>query len=117
MVCGGNNAVGVHLFALFVWRHACRVGRSPAWPTLLAHTYLHTFPPPQSMCYSNPELLDALLSHLADQMAAYIKYQIESGAQCVQVRGEGRARGAGLQVLPGPSPVPLSSSVHNQPPS
>ena len=39
----------------------------------------------QSMCYSNPELLDALLSHLADQMAAYVKYQIESGAQCVQV--------------------------------
>ena len=42
------------------------------------------------MCYSNPELLDALLTHLADQMAAYVKYQIESGAQCIQVRGSGR---------------------------
>ena len=60
------------------------------------------------MCYSNPELLDALLSHLADQMASYIKYQIESGAQCVQVRGDHRGResgegilrqGAGLQFL------------------
>lgn len=39
----------------------------------------------KSMCFSSPELLDALLSHLADQMAAYIKYQIESGAQCVQI--------------------------------
>ena len=38
------------------------------------------------MCYSNPELLDALLTHLSDQMAAYVKYQIESGAQCVQVQ-------------------------------
>jgi uroporphyrinogen-III decarboxylase len=37
------------------------------------------------MCYSAPELLDALLTHLADQMAAYICYQIESGAQCMQV--------------------------------
>jgi uroporphyrinogen decarboxylase len=39
----------------------------------------------KSMCYSAPELLDALLSHLSEQMAAYIKYQIESGAQCVQI--------------------------------
>ncbi len=38
------------------------------------------------MCYSDPALLDALLSHLADQMATYIKYQIDSGAHCVQVR-------------------------------
>eukprot|EP00955_Chlamydomonas_euryale_P102670 365436-Chlamydomonas_euryale.AAC.10 len=37
------------------------------------------------MCHSAPELLDALLSHLADQMAEYIKYQIDSGAQCVQI--------------------------------
>jgi uroporphyrinogen-III decarboxylase len=37
------------------------------------------------MCYSDPALLDGLLSHLADQMAAYIKYQIESGAHAVQV--------------------------------
>ena len=47
------------------------------------------------MCYSNPELLDALLSHLADQMASYIKYQIESGAQCVQVREDHRGRESG----------------------
>jgi len=39
----------------------------------------------KTMCYSAPELLDALLSHLADQMATYIKYQIDSGAQCVQI--------------------------------
>ncbi len=37
------------------------------------------------MCYSAPDVLDALLSHLTDQMATYIKYQIDSGAQCVQV--------------------------------
>lgn len=39
----------------------------------------------KSMCFSSPELLDALLSLLADQMASYIKYQIDSGAQCVQI--------------------------------
>lgn len=39
----------------------------------------------KSMAYSNPELLHALLSHLADAMADYIKYQIDSGAQCVQI--------------------------------
>ena len=65
--------------------------------TVPAHTSLHTSPPThtQSMCYSNPELLDALLSHLADQMASYIKYQIESGAQCVQVREDHRGRESG----------------------
>jgi len=39
----------------------------------------------KSMAYSNPELLHALLSHLADAMSDYIKYQIDSGAQCVQI--------------------------------
>lgn len=39
----------------------------------------------KTMCYSDPALLDALLSHLADQMATYIKYQIDSGAHCVQI--------------------------------
>lgn len=39
----------------------------------------------KSMCYSAPQLLDALLSHLADQMATYIKYQMDSGAQYVQI--------------------------------
>lgn len=39
----------------------------------------------KTMCYSAPDVLDALLSKLADAMAAYIKYQIQSGAQCVQI--------------------------------
>lgn len=39
----------------------------------------------KSMAYSNPELLHALLSQLADAMSDYIKYQIDSGAQCVQI--------------------------------
>jgi uroporphyrinogen decarboxylase len=39
----------------------------------------------KSMAYSNPELLHSLLSHLADAMSDYIKYQIDSGAQCVQI--------------------------------
>lgn len=39
----------------------------------------------KSMCYSAPDVLDALLSRLADEMAAYICYQIESGAQCMQI--------------------------------
>lgn len=39
----------------------------------------------KTMCFSAPEVLDALLSKLADAMAAYIKYQIQAGAQCVQI--------------------------------
>uniref|UniRef100_A0A383V4C4 Uroporphyrinogen decarboxylase n=1 Tax=Tetradesmus obliquus TaxID=3088 RepID=A0A383V4C4_TETOB len=39
----------------------------------------------KSMAYSEPALLDALLSHLADAMADYIRFQIDSGAQCVQI--------------------------------
>lgn len=39
----------------------------------------------KSMAYSQPAVLDALLSHLADQMATYIKFQIDSGAQYVQI--------------------------------
>lgn len=31
------------------------------------------------------QVLDALLSKLADAMAEYIKYQIRAGAQCVQI--------------------------------
>lgn len=43
------------------------------------------------MCYSAPDVLDALLSHLADQMATYIKYQIDSGGClcCVGFLGGG----------------------------
>lgn len=39
----------------------------------------------KSMCYSNPQLLDSLLSHLTEQMITYVRYQIDSGAQCVQI--------------------------------
>ncbi|KAG2499687.1 hypothetical protein HYH03_002622 [Edaphochlamys debaryana] len=39
----------------------------------------------KTMCFSAPEVLDALLSKLADAMAQYVKYQIKSGAQCVQI--------------------------------
>lgn len=39
----------------------------------------------KSMTFSAPDLLDALLSQLADGMAEYIRYQIDSGAQCVQI--------------------------------
>jgi uroporphyrinogen-III decarboxylase len=37
------------------------------------------------MAYTDPALLDSLLSHLADAMADYIRYQIDSGAQAVQI--------------------------------
>jgi uroporphyrinogen decarboxylase len=37
------------------------------------------------MAYSDPALLDALLSQLADAMSDYIRFQIDSGAQCVQI--------------------------------
>jgi len=40
------------------------------------------------MCYSAPDVLHALLSHLAEQTATYVKFQIDSGAQCMQVRNE-----------------------------
>ncbi|GLC41449.1 Uroporphyrinogen decarboxylase 2, chloroplastic [Pleodorina starrii] len=39
----------------------------------------------KTMCFTAPEVLDALLTKLADAMAAYIKYQIRAGAQCVQI--------------------------------
>jgi uroporphyrinogen decarboxylase len=39
----------------------------------------------QTLSCSDPALLDALLSHLADAMSEYIMYQINSGAQCVQI--------------------------------
>lgn len=32
-----------------------------------------------------PDILAALLSHLADQIATYCCYQIESGAHCIQL--------------------------------
>lgn len=39
----------------------------------------------KTMMQSNPEVLSALLSHLAEQIATYSCYQIESGAQCIQL--------------------------------
>jgi uroporphyrinogen decarboxylase len=39
----------------------------------------------KSMAHSDPELLDGLLSRLSDAMADYMCYQIEAGAQAVQV--------------------------------
>lgn len=39
----------------------------------------------KTMTVTAPELLDALLSHLADQIAEYAKYQAQSGADCVMM--------------------------------
>jgi uroporphyrinogen decarboxylase len=39
----------------------------------------------KSMIFSQPELLDGILSHLADQIAEYAKYQAASGADCVMM--------------------------------
>eukprot|EP01025_Chloroclados_australasicus_P059044 TRINITY_DN7454_c0_g1_i3.p1 TRINITY_DN7454_c0_g1~~TRINITY_DN7454_c0_g1_i3.p1 ORF type:complete len:399 (-),score=23.75 TRINITY_DN7454_c0_g1_i3:465-1661(-) len=41
----------------------------------------------KSMTYGeeNQSVLNSLLSYLADQIAAYVKYQIDSGADCIQL--------------------------------
>lgn len=39
----------------------------------------------KTMIHGNPDLLSALLSHLAEQIATYSCYQIQSGAQCIQL--------------------------------
>lgn len=39
----------------------------------------------KSMIYSQPDLLDGILSHIADQIAVYAKYQAASGADCVMM--------------------------------
>lgn len=39
----------------------------------------------KTMIHGNPDLLSALLSHLAEQIATYSCYQIRSGAQCIQL--------------------------------
>lgn len=44
-----------------------------------------TFRVIKSLIYNDPKTLDALLSHLADQLAAFLIYQIESGAQFMQI--------------------------------
>lgn len=96
------------------------------------------------MAHSNPALLDALLSQLADAMAAYIVFQIEAGAQCVQIfdswggqlpprewdrcvggwcegrggRGEGGGgRVVAMQLQQPPDMLELSPSLHNTPPA
>jgi uroporphyrinogen decarboxylase len=37
------------------------------------------------MAFSDPTLLHQFLSHLADSIATYVRYQIDSGAQVVQI--------------------------------
>jgi uroporphyrinogen decarboxylase len=39
----------------------------------------------KAMAFREPELLHALLAHLADSIATYVRYQIDSGAQVVQL--------------------------------
>jgi uroporphyrinogen decarboxylase len=39
----------------------------------------------KAMAFREPELLHRLLAHLADSIAAYVRYQIDSGAQVVQL--------------------------------
>lgn len=39
----------------------------------------------KTMIHGNPDLLSALLAHLAEQIATYSCYQIQSGAQCIQL--------------------------------
>ncbi|BAB21078.1 putative uroporphyrinogen decarboxylase [Oryza sativa Japonica Group] len=39
----------------------------------------------KSMCHTAPNVLRGLLSHLADAISEYIIYQVNSGAQCIQI--------------------------------
>ncbi len=39
----------------------------------------------KSMAFNEPEMLHAFLGHLADSIATYVRYQIDSGAQVVQM--------------------------------
>eukprot|EP00891_Asterochloris_glomerata_P002777 jgi/Astpho2/2777/fgenesh1_pm.00050_%23_18_t len=39
----------------------------------------------KTMIHTNPQLLDALLSHLAEAIGVYSNFQIDSGAQCIQL--------------------------------
>jgi uroporphyrinogen decarboxylase len=38
-----------------------------------------------SHSFAEPQLLDGLLSHIADQIAVYVQYQIDSGADCIMM--------------------------------
>ena len=35
--------------------------------------------------HADPQFLSALLSTVADQIAEYVKYQIDSGADCIMI--------------------------------
>lgn len=37
------------------------------------------------MCYTAPDVLKALLSHLTQAISDYIIFQVNSGAQCIQI--------------------------------
>jgi uroporphyrinogen decarboxylase len=37
------------------------------------------------MCHTAPDVLRCLLSHLAEAISDYIIYQVNSGAQCIQI--------------------------------
>ena len=39
----------------------------------------------KSMCHTAPDVLRGLLSHLAQAISDYIIYQVNSGAQCIQI--------------------------------
>lgn len=39
----------------------------------------------KTMCYQSPSLLQTLLTHLAQEIAKYMIFQVKSGAQCVQI--------------------------------
>ncbi|PWZ23581.1 Uroporphyrinogen decarboxylase 1, chloroplastic [Zea mays] len=39
----------------------------------------------KNMCHTAPDVLRCLLSHLAEAISDYIIYQVNSGAQCIQI--------------------------------
>ena len=39
----------------------------------------------KGMTHSQPKLLDAILSHLANEIAEYAIFQVKAGAQCIQI--------------------------------
>lgn len=39
----------------------------------------------KSMTYEQPELLHSILSHLANEIAEYVIFQVKAGAQCMQI--------------------------------
>lgn len=51
----------------------------------------------KSMMFTNPQVLDGILSHLATEIAEYACYQIESGAHYMQVRNPRSSRSGVMQ--------------------